>query len=112
MEATMMSDKGKRNIRFSPRELRFLELYFSGYLMKDAVKAAGYGGASDQALCNTGRAILNKYEKSAAAKGGFRGVGISEGQIVQLLLGAVQNQTESKKVKYLTTLANAMFSRR
>ena len=107
-----MTNKGKGKSRFSPRQLRFLELYFSGFLLKDAARAAGYRGSTDQALCNTGRAILNKYEKSAAAKGGFRGVGISEGQIAQLLLGAVQNQSESKKVKYLTTLANAMFSRR
>jgi len=41
--------------------MKFLELYFGGALMKDAARAAGYRGASDQALCNTGRAILTKF---------------------------------------------------
>lgn len=47
--------------QFSPRELRFLELYFSGLLIKDAACAAGYRGSSDQALCNTGLRILRKF---------------------------------------------------
>jgi hypothetical protein len=56
-----MSHKGMKNNKFSPRELQFLELYFSGFLMKDAARAAGYRGSSDPALCNTGRAILTKF---------------------------------------------------
>jgi len=50
-------------IRFSPRAMKFLEIYFGGALMKDAARAAGYRGTSDQALCNTGRAILDKFSK-------------------------------------------------
>ena len=56
-----MSYKETGRSKFSPREIKFLELYFSGFLMKDAARAAGYRGASDQALCNTGRGILTKF---------------------------------------------------
>jgi hypothetical protein len=38
--------------------MKFLEFYFGGTLMKTAARAAGYRGASDQSLCNTGKAIL------------------------------------------------------
>jgi len=37
------------NFRFSPRQMKFLELYLGGALMKDAAKAAVYQGASGQA---------------------------------------------------------------
>jgi hypothetical protein len=50
-----------RNAKFSPRAMKFLELYFGGALMKDAARAAGYCGASNAALCNTGRGILTKF---------------------------------------------------
>jgi len=50
-----------RDVRFSHRAMKFLELYFGGALMKDAARAAGYRGASDQSLCNTGKAILTKF---------------------------------------------------
>ncbi|MFH1597244.1 MAG: hypothetical protein ABIG94_12915 [Pseudomonadota bacterium] len=89
-----MSHKGIKNIKFSPRELRFLELYFSGFLMKDAAKAAGYRGSSDQALCNTGSAILRR----AVA---------NDTRIAQLLLDI--NQSKSKQLKGLSILSKAMF---
>jgi len=50
-----------RDVRFSHRAMKFLELYLGGVSMKDAARGAGYRGASDQALCNTGRAILTKF---------------------------------------------------
>jgi hypothetical protein len=104
-----MSPKEKKNIKFLPRELLFLELFFSGCSMKDAARAAGYRGSSAPALCNTGRAILTKYEQS----GIFRGAGVREGRIAQLLLDmVVNNQSESGRLKGLTILSKVMFSRR
>jgi hypothetical protein len=109
-----MSHKNNKNFKFSPRQLRFLELYFfRGFLMKDAVRAAGYRGSSNQALCNTGRAIVKKYTEYASAKGIFSGAGASEGQIASSLIDMVMNNiSESKKLKYLTVLSKAMFDRR
>ena len=88
------------NYRLSPRAMKFLELYFRGFSMKNAAKAAGYRGSSDQALCNTGRAILLR----AAA---------TDARIAQLMLDmAVHNQSESGRLKGLSILVKAMNSRR
>lgn len=104
-----MSSKGKKNSKFSPRQLKFLELYFSGFSMKDAARAAGYRGSSDPALCNTGRAILTKYQQS----GIFRSVEGAEGRIAQLLIDMASNhQSESDQLKGLAILAKTMFPRR
>jgi hypothetical protein len=104
-----MSHKGKRKSKFSPQEIRFLELFFSGFTMKDSAKGAGYRGSSPSALCNTGRAILNKYEQS----GIFRGAGASEGRIAQLLIDmAVHSQSEAGRLKGLRILSKVMLSRR
>jgi hypothetical protein len=95
-----MSPKEKKISKFSPRQIRFLELYFSGFLMKDAARAAGYRGSSDQALCNTARAIL------------LRAVA-TDARIAQLLLDmAVHSQSESGRMKGLTILSKAMLTRR
>lgn len=108
-----MSYKDKKNSKFSPRQVKFLELYFSGLSMKDAARAAGYRGSSDQALCNTGAAILKKYEQSASVKGIFRGAGGSESRIASLLLDmAMNSQSESSQLKGLSILSKAMFSKR
>ena len=108
-----MSHKGKKNIKFSPRQLRFLELYFSGFSMKAAARAAGYRGSTDPALCNTGAAIIRKYSQSASAKGIFRGAGAIEGRIASLLLDmAMNSQSESSQLKGLSILSKAMFSKR
>jgi hypothetical protein len=77
--------------------------------MKDSAKGAGYRGSSPSALCNTGRAILNKYEQS----GIFRGAGASEARIASLLVDmAENNQSEAERLKGLTILSKAMFSGR
>jgi hypothetical protein len=99
------------NSKFSPRELKFLELYFSGFLMKDAAKSAGYRGSSDPAICNTGRAVLTKFEQSALAKRIFCGAGVSEGRIAALLIDmALNSQSESGRMKGLSILSRALFS--
>lgn len=77
--------------KFSAREIKFLELYFSEFTMKDSARAAGYRGSSDQALCNTGRAILNKF--SANSKDLFCRAGARERKIAQLLV----NMADSRK---------------
>jgi len=98
-----------KNAEFSPRERKFLELYFGGALMKTAARGAGYRGASDQALCNTGRAILTKYEQSASAKEIFRLVGASEVRIAQLLSSLVQNaKSESAQLRALSIISKCM----
>ena len=104
-----MSQRGKKNSKFSPRQIKFLELYLSGFSMKAAARAAGYRGSSDPALCNTGRAILTKYQQS----GIFRGVGGGEGRIAQLLIDMASNhQSESGRLKGLRILSKVMLSRR
>lgn len=91
-------DKGKS--KFSPQQLRFLELYFSGHSMKAAARAAGYRGSSDQALCNTGGALLRRAVATDA-------------RIAQLMLEAAENcQSESGRLKGLSILVKAMFFRR
>jgi hypothetical protein len=92
--------KEKQNSKFSPRQLRFLELYFTGLSIKAAARAAGYRGSSDQALCNTGGAILRRAVATDA-------------RIAQLFLDKVLNsQSESGRLKGLSLLVKTMFSRR
>ncbi len=95
-----MSYKDKKNSKLSPRQLRFLELYFSGFTMRAAARAAGYRGSSASALCNTGRAVL------------LRAVA-ADARIAQLLLDmTVHNQSKTGQLKGLSILSKAMFSRR
>jgi phage terminase small subunit len=91
-----MFHKGKKNIKFSMRQLRFLELYLSGFTLKDSARGAGYQGSSDQSLCNTGAAILCRAVANDA-------------RIASLLINMA---VESKKMKYFTILSKALFSRR
>lgn len=91
--------KDKKKSKFSPRQLRFLELYFTGLSMKAAARAAGYRGSTDQALCNTGGALLRRAVANDA-------------RIAQLLIGmVVNNQSESGRLKGLSILSKAMFSK-
>ena len=100
---------GIKHSKFSPRQIKCLELYFSGLLMKDAARAAGYRGSSDQALCNQARAVINKYEQSASAKEIFKRVGASEVHIAQLLTSLVQNaKSESAQVRALAIIAKCL----
>lgn len=95
-----MSHKGKKKSRFSPRQLRFLELYFSGFSIKAAARAAGYCGASDQALCNTGGALLRRAVATDA-------------RIAKLFMDKMlRNQSESGRMKGLNILVKNMFFRR
>jgi hypothetical protein len=71
-----------------------------GRRLKAAARAAGYRGSSAQSLCNTGAAVLR------------RAVANDTG-IAQLLLDmAVNNQSESGRLKGLTILSKAMLTRR
>ena len=92
--------KEKQNSKFSLRQIKFLELYFTGLSMKAAARAAGYRGSSDQALCNTGGALLRRAVAADAS-------------IAQLFLDAVENnRSESGRLKGLNILVKAIFSRR
>ena len=104
-----MTELGMNKTKFSPREIKCLTLYFSGLLMKDAARAAGYRGSSDQALCNQARAVINKYEQSASAKEIFHRAGASEVRIAQLLTSLVQNaKSESAQLKALSIIAKCL----
>ena len=95
-----MPQRDKKKSKFSPRQLRFLELYFTGYTLKDSAKGAGYQGSSDQALCNTGGALLRRAVATDA-------------RIAQLMLEAAENnRSESGRLKGLSILVKAMSSRR
>lgn len=98
--ATAVPPKDKKKSKFSTQQLRFLKLYFSGLTMKAAARAAGYRGSSDQALCNTGGAILRRAVST-------------DTRVAQLVMDmAVHSQSESGRLKGLNILARAMFSRR
>ena len=96
-----MSDFG-----FNRKQMRFLELYLSGYKMKTAARAAGYKGRSDQALCNTGRKILNKL--SMNQKTLFRSARGREiaGQLYNL---AFNSRSTSQQLKALKILARCYY---
>jgi len=97
-----MSHKGKKNSNFSRRQNRFLELYFGGALLKDAVWQAGYRGSSPSALCNTGKAILTKFTKNP----NFHREWTRERKIARLLAGMGENgKSERQKMKNLRILA-------
>lgn len=97
-----MSNKEKENSKFSPRQLRFLELYFTGLSMKTAARAAGYRGASDQSLCNTGKAILTKFTKDPNFHRAWR----RKRKIARLSAGLAGNsKSELQKLKALKILS-------
>jgi hypothetical protein len=77
--------------------------------MKGAARAAGYRGASDQALCNTGRKILNKLGKNP--KSLFRLTGAREMRIAQLLVDMAYNSKSTlQQLKGLKILAHRYYS--
>jgi len=91
-----------RDVRFSLRAMKFLELYFGGALMKDAARAAGYRGASDAALCNTARGILTKFTGDPNFHRAWR----RKRKIAQLLVGMADNsKSELQKLKALKILS-------
>jgi len=91
--------------RFSPREWKFLNLYFSGLLMKDAARAAGFQGASAQALCNSGLRVLRKFSNDPKAL--FGRPRARQRKIAQLLAGMTDNgKSERQRLKILKNLSN------
>ena len=85
------------NVKFSPRQLLFLEFFFSGCSMKSAARAAGYRGSTPQALCNTGRAILDKFSKTPCTMPFKR-------KAVQTLLDGADGMPDFQKLKALKFL--------
>jgi hypothetical protein len=87
--------------------MKFLELYFRGASMKNAVYAAGYRGSTSQALCNTGRKILIKF--SANPKVLFRRAGTRELKIAQAIVDmADNNKSEHQQLKALKILVECI----
>jgi len=82
--------------------MKFLELYFGGALMKDAARAAGYRGASDRALCNTAKGILDKFTKNPNFHRAWR----RNRKITQLVVGLADNsKSEHEQLKALKILS-------
>ena len=89
--------------KFTPRQMKFIELYFGGALMKDAAKGAGYQGASDQALCTTARRILDKFNRTTWDP--FGQACALEKKISELLVSMDDNDvSEKQKLKALKIL--------
>jgi hypothetical protein len=102
-----MAELGMNKTKFSPREIKFLELFFSGFTMKASAKGAGYRGSSDPALCNTGRKILDKFSNNPRAL--FRQAGARERRIARLLVDmAYKSKSELKQFKALKILAECI----
>jgi hypothetical protein len=96
------------NVRFSPRQIKFLELYLSGFLMMASARGAGYRGSSAPALCNTGRKILDKFVANPQAL--FRLAGARERKIAQLLVDmAFNSKSEFKQLRALTILSKCIY---
>ena len=93
----------------SPREHRFLELcFFSGQKITkyEAAKKAGYNGKSKQALCNTARRIIQKYESVTDPREIFRRIGLGEAQVASRLLAMADDTAIPPSVR-LQALATA-----
>lgn len=87
--------------------MKFLEIYFGGALMKDAARAAGYRGTSDQALCNTGRAILDKFSKIPFDL--FCQAGARERKISKLIFEMADNaKSGTQQLKVLKILSKCI----
>lgn len=76
--------------------------------MKNAARAAGYRGSTPQALCNSGRKVLNKLSKNPKALlrlAGPRAIGI-----FQLLGDRLDSGTAQQQLKALKILASFYYS--
>jgi hypothetical protein len=92
-----------RFVRFNPREKKFLELYFSGWKMKDAARAAGYKARSSQGLCNRGRKILDKFSNNPQAL--FHQTGLRGLRIARLIGETLDSQSQPRQLVAMKILA-------
>jgi hypothetical protein len=72
----------------TPREQKFLEIYFSGekITMEQAARRAGFKAKNKTALCNAARRVLMKYECQTDPREIFRRIGLGEEAIAKKLL--------------------------
>ena len=96
-----------RKIKFSLKERKFLEFYFSGFLMMDAARGAGYEASTPQSRCNRGRAILTKFSNNPKAF--FRLGGPRERRIAQLLVDILESKSEHKQMLALKILSKCFY---
>ena len=95
------------NFRFNQRQLRFLELYFSGYKMSTAARAAGYMGKSPQSLCNTAKKILNKFSDHPDSF--FHQTGLRGLRIASLIADTLDNAKPARQLAALKIMARVFF---
>jgi hypothetical protein len=73
--------------------------------MKDAARAAGYRGASDQTFCNIGRAILTKFTGDPNFHRAWR----RKRKIARLSVGLAGNsRSEHEQLKILKILSRSI----
>lgn len=74
--------------------------------MAAAAEGAGYQGSTSQSLCNTARAILDKF--TADPKAFFLQAEVSKRKIVQLLFDMTNSKSEHQQLKALKILAGLL----
>jgi len=94
------------NFGFNRKQLRFLELYFSGYTMQNAVRLAGYRWSTPQSRCNTGAKILKKFSTNPQALFRLAGVRAIAGRLYNL---AFNSRSAFQRLKALKILARSYF---
>lgn len=96
------------NSDLTDREIKVLELYFSGLPLSQAVRKAGYKSKDPQTRVFIGNRILEKYECQAGGKEIFRRVGLGEARLAMQLRWVVQelerNYRETGNLTALRTL--------
>jgi|GEM_PF-6658273 len=85
-------------VKFSERELRALENWFSGkYKTKwQAARAAGYKGATKRSLINTLNGVLKKYDSGSDHRAIMRDIGAGESHLIKLLLQLAEGGKDEK----------------
>lgn len=85
-------------VKFSERELKALEYWFSGkYKTKwQAARAAGYKGTSKSSLTNTLNGVIKKYDSNKDHREIMRDIGAGESNIVKLLWEIAKNGKDEK----------------
>jgi hypothetical protein len=85
----------------SEKEIKVLDLYFSGAPLHKAVKAAGYKAKDEPTRVFIGNRILQKYEGQAGGKEIFRRIGLGEVRIALKLLALTDDENPRVQLQAL-----------
>lgn len=100
------------NSDLTDKEIKVLELYFSGIPLSQAVRKAGYKSKDPQTRVFIGNRILEKYECQAGGKEIFRRVGLGEARLAMQLRWVIEelerNYRETGNLTALRTLKDYM----